>query len=65
MIAGLIISSKELIDNMRIPYLKDFGGVLSPFDAWLLLRALRPRSPDGQALCQRSKVAEYLENTFD
>ena len=37
-IAGLIIGDKETIDNMRIPYQKDLGGILSPFDAWLLLR---------------------------
>jgi len=61
-IAGLIISSKELIDNMRIPYLKDFGGVLSPFDAWLLLRGLKTLGIRMERHCiNAQKVAEYLE----
>lgn len=61
-IAGLIISSKELIDNMRIPYLKDFGGVLSPFDAWLLLRGLKTLGVRMDRHCANAqKVAEYLE----
>ena len=61
-IAGLIISSKELIDIMRIPYLKDFGGVLSPFDAWLLLRGLKTLGIRMERHCiNAQKVAEYLE----
>jgi len=61
-IAGLIVSSKELIDNMRMPYLKDFGGVLSPFDAWLLLRGLKTLGVRMERHCiNAQKVAEYLE----
>jgi len=61
-IAGLIISSKELIDIMRIPYLKDFGGVLSPFDAWLLLRGLKTLGIRMERHCiNAQRVAEYLE----
>lgn len=61
-IAGLIIGSKELIDIMRIPYLKDFGGVLSPFDAWLLLRGLKTLGIRMERHCiNAQKVAEYLE----
>ena len=61
-IAGLIIGSKELIDIIRIPYLKDFGGVLSPFDAWLLLRGLKTLGIRMERHCiNAQKVAEYLE----
>lgn len=61
-LAGLIIGLKELIDTMRIPYLKDFGGILSPFDAWLLLRGLKTLGVRMDRHCANAqKVAEYLE----
>lgn len=61
-LAGLIIGPKELIDTMRIPYLKDFGGILSPFDAWLLLRGLKTLGVRMDRHCANAqKVAEYLE----
>ncbi len=61
-IAGLIVSSKELVDTMRMPYLKDFGGVLSPFDAWLLLRGLKTLGARMDRHCANAqKVAEFLE----
>ncbi len=61
-LAGLIIGPKELIDTMRIPYLKDFGGILSPFDAWLLLRGLKTLGVRMERHCANAqKVAEYLE----
>lgn len=34
-IAGVLCGKKELIDEIRMTTLKDIGGVLSPFDAWL------------------------------
>ncbi len=61
-LAGLIIGPKELIDTMRIPYLKDIGGILSPFDAWLLLRGLKTLGVRMDRHCANAqKVAEYLE----
>lgn len=40
-IAGIICGKKEFIDTVRMTTLKDIGGVISPFDAWLLLRGLK------------------------
>lgn len=40
-IAGIIVGKKEDISTMRIPFLKDFGGIIAPFDAWLLLRGIK------------------------
>lgn len=40
-IAGVVCGKKEWIDEMRMTTLKDIGGVLSPFDAWLLIRGLK------------------------
>jgi methionine-gamma-lyase len=40
-IAGVVLGSQEQMDILRMTSLKDIGGVLSPFDAWLLLRGLK------------------------
>lgn len=61
-IGGIVVGKKEVIDNIRMPYLKDFGGVMAPFDAWLLLRGLKTlgvRMERHNANAQ--KVAEFLE----
>ncbi|WP_200416118.1 methionine gamma-lyase [Virgibacillus salexigens] len=40
-IGGLVVGSKEFLDSVAMSTQKDIGGVLSPFDAWLLLRGLK------------------------
>ncbi|WP_234978416.1 methionine gamma-lyase [Bacillus tuaregi] len=40
-IAGLVAGSKDFIGQLARTTQKDVGGVLSPFDAWLLLRGLK------------------------
>lgn len=40
-IAGLAVGKKELLDEIAMTTLKDIGGVIAPFDAWLLLRGLK------------------------
>ncbi|MTI96848.1 MAG: methionine gamma-lyase [Firmicutes bacterium] len=40
-IAGLAVGSKEVMDQIRMTTLKDIGAVISPFNAWLLLRGLK------------------------
>ncbi|MBU9721499.1 MULTISPECIES: methionine gamma-lyase [Bacillaceae] len=40
-IAGLAVGPEEFINDVRMTTQKDIGGVLSPFDAWLLLRGLK------------------------
>lgn len=40
-IAGVAIGSKDFIDTMRKTILTDIGGIISPFNAWLLLRGLK------------------------
>ena len=57
------MSSKELIDEMKIPYLKDFGGILGPFDAWLLVRGMKTLALRMDQHCKNAQiVAEYLED---
>ncbi|KOO41110.1 methionine gamma-lyase [Priestia koreensis] len=40
-IAGVVVGKKDFIENMAVTTQKDIGGVLAPFDAWLLLRGLK------------------------
>src|SRR5699024_2893575 len=40
-IAGLAIGKSSFIEEKLFPVLKDVGAVLSPFDAWLLLRGMK------------------------
>ncbi|MFD1851950.1 methionine gamma-lyase [Oceanobacillus bengalensis] len=40
-VAGLAVGKREFIDAVRNTTLKDIGGIISPFDAWLLLRGLK------------------------
>lgn len=41
-IAGLLIGNDvEVMSDIHMSVLKDYGGVMAPFDAWLLLRGLK------------------------
>lgn len=40
-IAGLVVGKKEFLNQVALTTLKDIGGVMSPFDAWLLIRGLK------------------------
>lgn len=40
-IAGLVIAKKEFIRHVARTTQKDIGGIISPFDAWLLLRGIK------------------------
>ena len=60
---GSVCGSKELLEPLRTEALSHYGGVISPFNAWLILRGmatlpLRMREHARNAMA----VAEYLEN---
>jgi len=40
-VAGLVVGKKDYIDELRGEILRDFGGIISPLNAWLLLRGLK------------------------
>lgn len=40
-VAGLVAGKKEFLDSVAMTTQKDIGGIISPFDAWLLLRGLK------------------------
>lgn len=60
-VAGLVVSDQETADRIRNETLRDLGGVISPFNAWLLLRGLKtlPVRMDRHAF-NAMRVAQYL-----
>lgn len=60
-IAGLVVTDQERADHIRNDTLRDIGGVISPFNAWLLLRGLKtlPVRMDRHSF-NAMRVAQYL-----
>ncbi|MBL7074576.1 aminotransferase class I/II-fold pyridoxal phosphate-dependent enzyme [candidate division KSB1 bacterium] len=60
-VAGLAVGSREFIDRMRKETLIDTGGIISPFNAWLLLRGLKtlPVRMDRHS-SNAKRVAQFL-----
>jgi methionine-gamma-lyase len=40
-VAGIVVGKKAFIDNLRTHILRDLGGIISPLNAWLLVRGLK------------------------
>ena len=60
---GSVCGSRELLEPLRTEALSHFGGVISPFNAWLILRGMatlpiRMREHEANAMA----VARYLED---
>lgn len=62
-IAGIAVGTREFIEKMAMTTLKDIGGVISPFDAWLLLRGLKTLAVRMDRHCENTeKIGEFLLN---
>jgi methionine-gamma-lyase len=60
-IAGIVVGKNELINNLRAQILRDLGGVISPLNAWLLLRGLKTLPVRMDRHCANAlEVAKYL-----
>lgn len=58
---GIVIGSKDYIAHLSHDIIRDFGGVMSPFTAWLMLRGIRTLHVRMPAHCANAqKVAEFL-----
>ena len=58
---GATVGTKEFIEHLNHDVLRDFGGVMSPFTAWLMLRGMRTLHVRMPAHCANAqKVAEFL-----
>lgn len=60
-IAGLAVGKKDFLDEVAVTTQKDMGAVLSPFDAWLLLRGMKTLALRMDRHCDNAEyVAEHL-----
>ncbi len=58
---GMVIGPKDYISLLIHEVIRDFGGVISPFNAWLILRGIRTLHLRVPAHCSNAqKVAEFL-----
>jgi methionine-gamma-lyase len=58
---GAVIGPEPYISELRQEVLRDFGGVMSPFNAWLMLRGIRTLHLRMPAHCANARrVAEFL-----
>ena len=75
-IAGLLVGNdKEEMDSIRMTVQKDYGGIMSPFDAWLLIRGLKTlpvrmerhtvECRKDNRLFKRTKLVEEIFYPFD
>ncbi len=70
-IAGLAVGKKEIMDTIALTTQKDIGGVLSPFDAWLLIRGLKTlpirmdrHSSNAEKIVQQLKLHKAVKNVY-
>ena len=62
-IAGLLVGAdEEEIGRIRMTLQKDFGGIVSPFDAWLMIRGLKTLAVRMERHCSNAEaVLNYLK----
>ncbi len=61
-VAGVLVGTREFIDTARGEGMRDLGPVLSPFNAWLLLRGLKTLPVRMDKHCENAmEIARYLE----
>jgi methionine-gamma-lyase len=62
-IGGLVTGKKDFLERVAMTTRKDIGGVLSPFDAWLLLRGIKTLPIRMDRHCSNAfKVFECLKS---
>ncbi|WP_445947075.1 trans-sulfuration enzyme family protein, partial [Shewanella sp.] len=62
-IAGIVCGKKDHMHKLKYEILKDFGGVISPHDAWLILRGLKTLDVRLTRHCDNAEqLARYLDN---
>lgn len=61
-IAGIVCGSEAQLHRVKYEILKDIGAVMSPHDAWLILRGLKTLDVRLKRHCESAqRVAEFLE----
>ena len=60
-VAGVVIGKKDFIDELRGKIIRDLGGIISPLNAWLLLRGLKTLPVRMDRHCQNAlEIAKFL-----
>ncbi len=58
---GIVTGPKDYIAELSREVIRDFGGVISPFNAWLILRGIRTLHLRMPAHCSNAqRIAEFL-----
>ncbi|MGK0699685.1 methionine gamma-lyase [Priestia flexa] len=61
-VAGVMVGEASLIQSIRKTVQKDIGGILAPFDAWLLIRGLKTLPVRVDRHCENAeKIVEKLK----
>ncbi|MFC0524254.1 methionine gamma-lyase [Pontibacillus salicampi] len=62
-VAGLLVGNQDVIQRIAMTTQKDIGGIISPFDAWLLLRGLKTLAVRMDRHCSNAeKIVPYLKD---
>jgi methionine-gamma-lyase len=62
-IAGIIVGPEDLIEEFRMTTIKDIGGIIAPFDAFLLLRGIKTLSIRMDRTCENAiEIAKFLKS---
>jgi methionine-gamma-lyase len=60
-VAGLVVGKKDYINELRGSILRDMGGIISPLNAWLLVRGLKTLAIRMERHQENSlEIAKYL-----
>lgn len=58
---GIVVGPKEYISELVHEVIRDYGGIISPFNAWLILRGIRTLHLRMPAHCSNAqRIAEFL-----
>ncbi len=61
-LAGAIVATQHFIDTLLMPFLRNTGPTLSPFNAWVVLKGLETLDLRAQRQSQNAlQVAQFLE----
>ena len=61
-VAGVVIGKKDYINDLRGNFLRDLGGIISPLNAWLLVRGLKTLAVRMELHQQNAlKIAKFLQ----
>jgi methionine-gamma-lyase len=58
-IAGIVVGNKDMIGMLKKSTQKDIGGIISPFDAWLLLRGIKTLAVRMERHCENAEKLAF------